>query len=54
MDSGFDIPVTLTVYKVFIPLHSASSDLNGMAVLEACNIIKGRLEPFKKANPSGT
>ncbi|KAK5644719.1 hypothetical protein RI129_006019 [Pyrocoelia pectoralis] len=32
---------------------SVSSDLNGMAVLNACEIIKSRLEPFKIANPKG-
>jgi len=33
---------------------SAGSDLNGMAVLEACLTLKGRLEPFKLENPSGS
>ncbi|XP_076033762.1 xanthine dehydrogenase rosy [Oratosquilla oratoria] len=32
---------------------SASSDLNGMAVLNACKKIKQRLEPFQAANPKG-
>lgn len=32
---------------------SVSSDLNGMAVLNACEIINSRLEPFKTANPKG-
>lgn len=32
---------------------STGSDLNGMAVFEACNIIKKRLQPYKKANPKG-
>ena len=32
---------------------SAGSDLNGMAVLEACMTIKKRLEPFRSSNPSG-
>jgi len=27
--------------------------LNGMAVLNACTVIKERLEPYKKANPDG-
>ncbi|KAJ8955150.1 hypothetical protein NQ318_009043 [Aromia moschata] len=33
---------------------SSGSDLNGMAVLEACNTIKERLKPYKEANPNGT
>uniref|UniRef100_A0A1Y1M1D6 Xanthine dehydrogenase n=1 Tax=Photinus pyralis TaxID=7054 RepID=A0A1Y1M1D6_PHOPY len=33
---------------------SSGSDLNGMAVMNACNAIKERLEPIKKANPKGT
>jgi len=32
---------------------SVGSDLNGMAVLEACLVIKKRLAPFKEANPTG-
>lgn len=32
---------------------SASSDLNGMAVLEACNKIKERLKPIVAQNPQG-
>ena len=32
---------------------SAGSDLNGMAVYEACREIKARLEKYKTANPSG-
>ncbi|KAK7788687.1 hypothetical protein R5R35_008349 [Gryllus longicercus] len=32
---------------------SAGSDLNGMAVLNACHTILERLQPIKKANPSG-
>ncbi|XP_075974596.1 xanthine dehydrogenase-like [Anticarsia gemmatalis] len=32
---------------------SISSDLYGMAVLEACNILKKRLEPFKAKKPNG-
>lgn len=31
---------------------SAGSDLNGMAVLNACNIIMERLEPYRKQYPS--
>ena len=32
---------------------SMGSDLNGMAVLEACKTIKARLEKYKKSNPDG-
>ncbi|XP_049867765.1 xanthine dehydrogenase-like [Pectinophora gossypiella] len=32
---------------------SISSDLNGMAVINACNILKERLEPYKAKNPDG-
>lgn len=32
---------------------SVSSDINGMAVLNACTIIKDRLKPYKEKNPSG-
>ncbi|CAH0581384.1 unnamed protein product [Chrysodeixis includens] len=32
---------------------SISSDLYGMAVIEACNTLKARLEPFKAKNPNG-
>ncbi|XP_055681417.1 xanthine dehydrogenase [Lutzomyia longipalpis] len=30
---------------------SAGSDLNGMAVLEACKVLRERLEPYRKAYP---
>ncbi|XP_027209904.2 xanthine dehydrogenase/oxidase isoform X1 [Penaeus vannamei] len=33
---------------------SASSDLNGMAVLNACNTIMQRLEPYMASNPKGS
>ncbi|XP_050537664.1 xanthine dehydrogenase/oxidase isoform X2 [Daktulosphaira vitifoliae] len=33
---------------------SFSSDLNGMAILNACEIINKRLEPYKKKKPNGT
>ncbi|KAK6051012.1 aldehyde oxidase and xanthine dehydrogenase, molybdopterin binding domain protein [Cooperia oncophora] len=33
---------------------SVGSDMNGLAVQDACNKILKRLEPFKKANPKGT
>lgn len=32
---------------------SMSSDLYGMAVLDACNILKDRIEPYKNKNPDG-
>ncbi|KAF5273874.1 hypothetical protein FQA39_LY00989 [Lamprigera yunnana] len=32
---------------------SAGSDLNGMAVMNACKVIKERLQPYKEANPKG-
>lgn len=33
---------------------SSGSDLNGMAVLDACEKLNKRLAPFKEANPNGT
>uniref|UniRef100_A0A6P7FW35 Xanthine dehydrogenase n=1 Tax=Diabrotica virgifera virgifera TaxID=50390 RepID=A0A6P7FW35_DIAVI len=33
---------------------STGSDLNGMAVLNACEILNERLKPYKEANPNGT
>ncbi|KAJ4447027.1 hypothetical protein ANN_09015 [Periplaneta americana] len=33
---------------------SCGSDLNGMAVMDACEILRKRLEPYKAANPKGT
>jgi len=33
---------------------SVGSDLNGMAVIEACEKLNKRLQPFKDANPKGT
>uniref|UniRef100_A0A0A9WB52 xanthine dehydrogenase n=1 Tax=Lygus hesperus TaxID=30085 RepID=A0A0A9WB52_LYGHE len=33
---------------------SAGSDLNGMAIIDACNLINERLKPIKEANPKGT
>ncbi|XP_038214849.1 xanthine dehydrogenase [Zerene cesonia] len=32
---------------------SAGSDLNGMAVLNACQVLAERLQPYKKKNPNG-
>ena len=32
---------------------SAGSDLNGMAVLQACQTLAKRLQPFKEKNPNG-
>ena len=45
---------TNTVVNTTPTAASASSDLNGMAVLNACEQIAARLEPYKAANPSGT
>lgn len=33
---------------------SVSSDLNGMAIIEACNTLKARLEPIMANNPKGS
>ncbi|KAM3964100.1 xanthine dehydrogenase rosy [Aphomia sociella] len=33
---------------------SSGSDLNGMAVLEACETLVKRLQPYKEKNPNGT
>jgi xanthine dehydrogenase/oxidase len=33
---------------------SISSDLYGMAVINACKVLKDRLEPYKEKNPNGT
>ncbi|KAG5876925.1 hypothetical protein JTB14_007388 [Gonioctena quinquepunctata] len=33
---------------------SSGSDLNGMAIINACSILKNRLKPYKEANPEGT
>ncbi|XP_074031148.1 xanthine dehydrogenase isoform X2 [Leptinotarsa decemlineata] len=33
---------------------SSGSDLNGMALLNACSTLKERLRPYKDANPAGT
>lgn len=33
---------------------SISSDLYGMAVINACDVLKERLEPFKTRNPTGS
>ena len=33
---------------------SSGTDLNGPAVLDACQIVNARLEPFKKLDPSGS
>lgn len=32
---------------------SINSDLYGMAVIDACNVLKKRLEPYKTKNPNG-
>ncbi|KAB0794398.1 hypothetical protein PPYR_11237 [Photinus pyralis] len=44
---------TATVPNAVPTASSISADLNGMAVLYACEEIKSRLEPFKLANPKG-
>ena len=33
---------------------SCSSDLNGMAILDACKQITDRLKPFKESNPTAS
>lgn len=42
---------TNTVPNTSPTAASASSDLNGMAVVNAADQINARLEPFKAANP---
>ncbi|ELU12941.1 hypothetical protein CAPTEDRAFT_198744 [Capitella teleta] len=44
---------TATVPNTSATAASASSDLNGMAVLRACGAIVERLKPFKERNPDG-
>eukprot|EP00054_Salpingoeca_dolichothecata_P024381 m.165933 g.165933 ORF g.165933 m.165933 type:complete len:1340 (-) comp24994_c0_seq1:150-4169(-) len=60
---ALDIPIekvfisetsTATVANTSATAASASSDLNGMAVLNACTKIKERLQPFKEKNPDGS
>ncbi|KJE94734.1 xanthine dehydrogenase, variant [Capsaspora owczarzaki ATCC 30864] len=45
---------TSTVPNTSPTAASAGSDLNGMAVKNACETLNGRLKPFKEANPTGT
>ncbi|XP_041043265.1 xanthine dehydrogenase/oxidase [Carcharodon carcharias] len=45
---------TNTVPNTSPTAASVSSDLNGMAIHDACQILLRRLEPFKLANPKGT
>ncbi|XP_021073324.1 xanthine dehydrogenase/oxidase [Mus pahari] len=45
---------TNTVPNTSPTAASASTDLNGQAVYEACQTILSRLEPFKKKNPQGS
>ncbi|XP_037552441.1 xanthine dehydrogenase/oxidase isoform X2 [Nematolebias whitei] len=45
---------TNTVANTSPTAASASSDLNGAAVQNACEILKERLEPFKIKNPEGS
>ncbi|XP_078068351.1 xanthine dehydrogenase/oxidase [Mustelus asterias] len=45
---------TNTVPNTSPTAASVSSDLNGMAIYNACQILLKRLEPIKLANPNGT
>ncbi|XP_040286533.1 xanthine dehydrogenase/oxidase isoform X1 [Bufo bufo] len=45
---------TNTVPNSSATAASASSDLNGMAIYNACQTLLQRLEPYKKSNPTGT
>uniref|UniRef100_A0A8D0HBB7 Xanthine dehydrogenase/oxidase n=1 Tax=Sphenodon punctatus TaxID=8508 RepID=A0A8D0HBB7_SPHPU len=45
---------TNTVPNTSPTAASVSSDINGMAVANACQTILERLDPFKKANPTGS
>ncbi|XP_041418512.1 xanthine dehydrogenase/oxidase isoform X1 [Xenopus laevis] len=45
---------TNTVPNTSPTAASVSSDLNGMAILNACQIILQRLEPYKNSNPDGS
>ncbi|XP_075060462.1 xanthine dehydrogenase/oxidase isoform X2 [Mixophyes fleayi] len=44
---------TNTVPNTSPTAASVSSDLNGMAIYNACQTLLQRLEPYKKSNPSG-
>ncbi|XP_073527924.1 xanthine dehydrogenase/oxidase isoform X4 [Phyllobates terribilis] len=45
---------TNTVPNTSATAASVSSDLNGMAIYNACQTLLRRLEPYKTSNPSGT
>ncbi|XP_068612678.1 xanthine dehydrogenase/oxidase [Brachionichthys hirsutus] len=45
---------TNTVANASPTAASASSDLNGAAVMNACEVLLNRLEPYKKKNPKGS
>lgn len=45
---------TNTVPNTSATAASVSADINGMAVLKACQTILERLEPFKRSNPKGS
>uniref|UniRef100_A0A8C5N0W4 Xanthine dehydrogenase/oxidase n=2 Tax=Leptobrachium leishanense TaxID=445787 RepID=A0A8C5N0W4_9ANUR len=45
---------TNTVPNTSPTAASASSDLNGMAIYNACQKLLKRLEPYKQSNPTGT
>lgn len=45
---------TATIANAPPTAASASSDLNGMAILHACRQITERLQPYRDANPKGT
>ncbi|XP_043531354.1 xanthine dehydrogenase/oxidase [Chiloscyllium plagiosum] len=45
---------TNTVPNTSATAASVGSDLNGMAILNACQTLLERLQPFKLANPKGT
>lgn len=45
---------TNTVPNTSPTAASASSDLNGAAVQNACEILMKRLEPYKNKNPKGS
>ncbi|XP_048699342.2 xanthine dehydrogenase/oxidase isoform X3 [Caretta caretta] len=45
---------TNTVPNTSATAASVSTDLNGMAVLRACETILERLKPFKRSNPKGS
>ncbi|XP_056424495.1 xanthine dehydrogenase/oxidase isoform X4 [Hyla sarda] len=45
---------TNTVPNTSPTAASVSSDINGMAIYNACQTLLQRLEPYKKSNPTGT